>query len=323
MNPKKLILLLMALLALFGLAACNFTTSTGEEIDLDALATQVVLTVESEIRATLQAEAAAQEAAQAAEAEQQAQAPEAPAAEATVTPSPTTPPQPTATFTLAVPQVSVSTDTNCRTGPGKSYDWVGSLVVGQTANVIAVPIDQRDYVVIQNPNGGRCWLWLEYANISGDISGLPKWEIPPTPTPIPGSISGFVWDDKCRTGADPDDTPDGCVKPETYGDPYPSNGTYDSGEKGLAGVEVWMGEGTCPIGTHPRTTLTDSSGVFKFTKVIAGTYCIWIDTNSGPNPAILIPGVWRVPAGGNSYTVTLGSGEEKSGVDFGWDYSSD
>ena len=36
----------------------------------------------------------------------------------------------TLTPTESKPMVSVSVDTNCRTGPGKIYDWIGALLVG-------------------------------------------------------------------------------------------------------------------------------------------------------------------------------------------------
>ena len=325
MNPKKYgILLLFILSILLVLSACELPKN-GEEVDLEALATQVVLTVEAEVRATLLAQAETEKVeAQSAELTQNAALPadNQASGDPTLTPSPTNTPAPTATFTPASPQVSVSVDTNCRTGPGQIYDWIGSLTVGQVADVIAVPLDSRDYVVIKNPNGGRCWLWLEYATITGDVKTLPQWDIPPTPTPIPGSIAGTVWNDLCKQGPDPDDVPDGCVKPEVAGDPFPSNGTFDSGEKTFAGIEIWLGTGACPAGGKPISTLTDSSGVYKFVKVLPGTYCLRISATSGPNTAILTPGKWRTPVGG-SMTVELGHGEDKTGLNFGWDFDND
>src|SRR5690349_19186621 len=63
----------------------------------------------------------------------------------TETPSPTltsssTPTQtftvtPNYTFTPLVPIISVSVDTNCRSGPGKVYDYKGALLVGETAQI--------------------------------------------------------------------------------------------------------------------------------------------------------------------------------------------
>src|SRR5512132_2711076 len=49
-----------------------------------------------------------------------------PTATFTLTPTPTI----TLTPTSAVPTVSVSENTNCRTGPGVVYDLVGALLIG-------------------------------------------------------------------------------------------------------------------------------------------------------------------------------------------------
>jgi len=38
-------------------------------------------------------------------------------------------------FTLRGPAVQVSVDTNCRSGPGKSYAYLGALVVGDEASI--------------------------------------------------------------------------------------------------------------------------------------------------------------------------------------------
>ncbi|MBI4730969.1 MAG: hypothetical protein HY781_02380 [Chloroflexi bacterium] len=101
--------------------------------------------------------------------------------EFTLTPSNT--PLPTFTFTPTIPMVSVSVETNCRTGPGEPYDIVGVLHVGESAEVVG----QAPYGgswIIKNPDGtGTCWLWDQYATVIGDWHGLPIFDIPPTPTP--------------------------------------------------------------------------------------------------------------------------------------------
>lgn len=91
------------------------------------------------------------------------------------------PDQPTAT--LSVPMVSVSVNTNCRTGPGTVYDRISALLIGQEAEVVARTADGT-YWVIRNPAGsGTCWLWGFYATVTGPTSGLPVWDPPSTPTP--------------------------------------------------------------------------------------------------------------------------------------------
>ncbi|MHB8777787.1 MAG: SH3 domain-containing protein [Anaerolineales bacterium] len=91
----------------------------------------------------------------------------------------------TLTPTPSVPTVTVSLNTNCRTGPGTQYDWIGALVIGQSAEVVGKN-STVNYWIIKTPGGsGICWLWGQYATVSGNISGLTEYAIPSTPTPSP------------------------------------------------------------------------------------------------------------------------------------------
>lgn len=113
----------------------------------------------------------------------------APSSEAplpSLTPTPSATPSPTYTFTPTVPMVSVSGNTNCRTGPGTVYDLVFVLTVGQTAQVVGRD-GEGQYWVIRNPSNpaNSCWLWGNYATVTGDWSALPVIPAPPTPTPAP------------------------------------------------------------------------------------------------------------------------------------------
>ena len=87
------------------------------------------------------------------------------------------------TSTPLVPLISVSTATNCRSGPGKAYDYRGALLVGETVEVLGVD-PSGNYWFIHNPDndGNFCWVWGKYATISGNISNLPVYTPPPTPT---------------------------------------------------------------------------------------------------------------------------------------------
>jgi len=99
------------------------------------------------------------------------------------TPFPSQTPTITLTSTPTVPVVRVSTDTNCRTGPGVVYDRVGVLLVGEQAVVVG-KFSAGNYWIINNPDSsGTCWLWGEYATVSGNTGGLPEYTAPPTPTP--------------------------------------------------------------------------------------------------------------------------------------------
>jgi hypothetical protein len=81
--------------------------------------------------------------------------------------------------------ISVSVDTNCRIGPGRVYDWLGFLAVGEEVEIVA-----RDpsgyYWYIKNPTAdGFCWVAGDYASIVGETQPLPVYTPMPTPTFTP------------------------------------------------------------------------------------------------------------------------------------------
>ncbi len=106
------------------------------------------------------------------------------------TPMPRTTPasalSPTSTLTPApgAPQVSVSQPTNCRAGPSTAYDRSGGLPAGQVAEVVGRSADGT-YWVIRNPDraGELCWLWGQFATVTGNTGALPVYTPPPLPTP--------------------------------------------------------------------------------------------------------------------------------------------
>ena len=116
----------------------------------------------------------------------------------TLTPTET----PTATLAIAptstVPLISVSVNTNCRIGPGRVYDRVGALLVGETAEVYGRN-PTGEYWYIRNPDPGAefCWLWGEYATLLGNTTLLPVYTPPPTPTPSPTFQASFDGLDSC------------------------------------------------------------------------------------------------------------------------------
>ena len=148
-NSKKGAYLILAAILLFvvGLACGPNTVPTP---DPNAIVTAIHQTMISNTVIALETKQAAQQS----QGNQQQQEPQQPTATftntivvttatpsftplPTDTPTPTNTPFPTNTFTPAVPIVSVSVDTNCRIGPGKEYDLLGALLVGEQAELIA------------------------------------------------------------------------------------------------------------------------------------------------------------------------------------------
>ncbi len=101
-----------------------------------------------------------------------------------LTPTITLTATPVFTPTALIPQITVSVDTNCRIGPGRVYPRVGALLVGEIAEVYGRDPTGR-YWYIRNPDkaDGYCWVWGEYAILTGAYLYLPVFTPPPTPTP--------------------------------------------------------------------------------------------------------------------------------------------
>jgi hypothetical protein len=99
------------------------------------------------------------------------------------TPTPLQPAASTFTVTPAVPMVSVSVNTNCRSGPGVLYSILGVLPVGQSAQVVGQNTLSGYWIVNLSPQNVPCWLWNQYATVTGNTSGLPLVTPPAIPTP--------------------------------------------------------------------------------------------------------------------------------------------
>jgi hypothetical protein len=125
-----------------------------------------------------------------------------PAAEDTFTPLPTLTatlsPTPNFTSTSSVTLLSVSVDTNCRVGPGKVYDYLGGIYVGQTAEVYGRnPANNYYYIRLPENTSIFCWVTGQYATLVGNASALPVYTPPPTPTPAPNFEITYAGMDVC------------------------------------------------------------------------------------------------------------------------------
>lgn len=157
-------LFILYFILIFVLASCNLPDSLPSEAD-DLIAT---ITAQALTNSAPPAE------------------PSTPPAEPSAPPPPTEAPGATTEPTPTNPIVSVSSYTNCRTGPGVAYDKNGDMDIGETAEVVGKN-SSTGYWIINKPGGpGTCWLWGQYATVLGNIDKLPEYPIPalpPTATP--------------------------------------------------------------------------------------------------------------------------------------------
>jgi hypothetical protein len=109
----------------------------------------------------------------------------------------------TQTSTSSAPQVGVTAATNCRTGPGMQYEPLYTLQPGQTAKIVGKDTPDN-YWVIKMPNGGTCWLWGQYAIVSGNMAALTEYAVPPSPTPaLPAAPTNLHIRFQCRLNSSP------------------------------------------------------------------------------------------------------------------------
>jgi hypothetical protein len=91
---------------------------------------------------------------------------------------------PTATPTLVVALLTAEIDTNCRQGPGASFEIISGLRAGKTAEVYGRDASDEWYF-IQRPGGKAdeyCWVWSDTTTVAGDDDVLPV--IPPYPVQL-------------------------------------------------------------------------------------------------------------------------------------------
>lgn len=91
----------------------------------------------------------------------------------------------TPTLSPSVPIVTVSIDTNCRSGPGTVYEYLAALFVGEQAEVVGKYTATSPVYWIIKKGSFTCWLWGQYATVEGETSNLPEIMPPPTPSPMP------------------------------------------------------------------------------------------------------------------------------------------
>ncbi len=110
----------------------------------------------------------------------------------------TTSPVPETIVPAEAVTLSVSVNTNCRLGPGRAYDLVGGLLVGQVAQVYGKNATHTYwYIRLPSKPDTFCWVTGEYATVTGDVNIVPIFTPPPTPTPVPDFELSYAGMDHC------------------------------------------------------------------------------------------------------------------------------
>ena len=121
-----------------------------------------------------------------------------PATVATNTITLTSGPTLTITPTYSVPMLTLREQTNCRAGPGQSYDILFAYVKGVKREIIG-HYPQENYWLVKAPESktGECWLWGEYADITGSYWVVASVTPPPTATLSLPQAPAVKWEFNC------------------------------------------------------------------------------------------------------------------------------
>ncbi len=146
---------------------------------------------------------------------------------------------------------------------------------------------------------------------------------PAQPPPPSGGIAGRVWLDRCATDQQEGAPPPGCVADPAGG--FMPDGVMGADEAGIGGVQVSLAAGECPQQGPAIGAVTGPDGLYVFSSLPAGKYCVSIDPLQGSNASALGAGTWTYPGGSAdaaqaqvSQSVQLAKDDVRTDVNFGW-----
>lgn len=90
---------------------------------------------------------------------------------------------PTPTYTL--PMLKFEGDTNCRNGPGLSYEIIATYREGEKTEILGKHPSENFWVVKPPYGEGICWVTGEFTSVTGSHWAVPTMTPPPTNTPSP------------------------------------------------------------------------------------------------------------------------------------------
>jgi len=185
---NKLPFVILSIFAILSLAACN-TAATQQTVNTADLQTLVALSIaQTQLAGTVTAIA-----------QNGSSSTIIPTATAMNLPEVSA--TPTLTPAAAVSQtpkgvwLTINQNTNCRVGPASSFAVVNVMEKGRYLQALGRSTINGYYYVI-NPalNNSFCWIWDQYATISGDVTGLPAYtpQSSPTPTLTPTPVADIA-----------------------------------------------------------------------------------------------------------------------------------
>lgn len=105
----------------------------------------------------------------------------------------------TVTPTYSVPTLTVREATNCRTGPGEAYEVVFTYLTGKELEIVG-RYDPGDFWLVKSNESptGTCWIWGEFADVTGSYWVVSSVTPPPTATARPPRAPGLEnWEFFC------------------------------------------------------------------------------------------------------------------------------
>lgn len=121
--------------------------------------------------------------------------------EPTADPTETPDLEPSETPEPGLPVARVNKELNCRVGPGGNYDLILTFKSGDVVEIMARDLG-GGFVFVQNPNepDQGCWVLENGLAISGDVTPLPAFTPPPSPTSAPNFSVKYKNLDTCEKG---------------------------------------------------------------------------------------------------------------------------
>ncbi|MCW5876812.1 MAG: hypothetical protein KIS85_08010 [Anaerolineales bacterium] len=165
-----------------------------------------------------------------------------------------------------LPLVSVSQNTNCRSGPGSNYALITTIDTSQSVEVLKV-YNALNYVVVRNPSGSSdCWLWLQYAS----PSNFAEWDLPiATQPPTPAATHTVAAADTAAPPASP-----------TPASPFDWAGAWEVRMMNTANSSTWTGGMNCVVaGSALTCAVSVNPGGLNYT--FSGTIAADLRTVSG------------------------------------------